>query len=449
MKTQNEKKGHKMNIILLSGGSGKRLWPLSNDIRSKQFIKLFDNGHGELESMVQRMYHGIKTIDKDADITIATSKSQVSELKNQLGDNLSISVEPCRRDTFPAIALAVSYLHDVKKVSLDEAVVICPVDPYVEDDYFKALVKLYELASNDDSSLSLMGIEPTYPSEKYGYIIPKTKDQISNVLMFKEKPTVEAAKGYIEEGALWNAGIFAFKIGYLLDKAHLLIEFKDYHDLFNKYESLNKISFDYAIVEKEKSINVLRFAGKWADLGTWNTLTESMAQSNLGNVIIGDGCDGTHVINTLDIPVFCMGTKNLIVAASPEGVLVTDKGGSSKIKPYIDKIEAPIMFAEKSWGEYRVVDVEPDSLTIKVTLNSGHHMSYHSHARRDETWTIVSGSGLAIIDGKKKPVISGSIITIKAGTKHSIVAKTNLKIIEVQIGKDIDAKDKIKFDYFF
>ena len=154
-----------MNIILLSGGSGKRLWPLSNDIRSKQFIKIFKNTDGEYESMAQRMYRGIRRIDTDAKVTVATSRSQASEIHNQLGDDVGISVEPCRRDTFPAIALATSYLHDVQGVSEDEPVVVCPVDPYVEDDYFEALKDLAELAEKEDgANLTLLGMEPTYPA---------------------------------------------------------------------------------------------------------------------------------------------------------------------------------------------------------------------------------------------------------------------------------------------
>ena len=124
-----------MNIVLLSGGSGKRLWPLSNDIRSKQFIKIFKGADGNYESMVQRVYRQILNVDKDATVTIATSKSQVSAIHNQLGENVGVSVEPCRRDTFPAIALAVAYLHDVKGIGENESVVVCPVDPYVDEDY--------------------------------------------------------------------------------------------------------------------------------------------------------------------------------------------------------------------------------------------------------------------------------------------------------------------------
>lgn len=151
-----------MNLILLSGGSGKRLWPLSNDVRSKQFIKIFKKVDGSYESMLQRMYRKIKEIDTDAIVTIATSKSQVSAIHNQIGEAVGISVEPCRRDTFPAIALATAYMLDVKHVDPSESVVVCPVDPYVEDSYFEALKKLSNQADKGEANLVLMGIEPTY-----------------------------------------------------------------------------------------------------------------------------------------------------------------------------------------------------------------------------------------------------------------------------------------------
>ena len=193
-----------MNIVLLSGGSGKRLWPLSNDSRSKQFIKIFKTEDGSYESMVQRVYRQIRAVDDGTEVTIATSKSQVSAIHNQLGEDVGISVEPCRRDTFPAIALAAAYLHDVRRVSDEEAIVVCPVDPYVEEDYFEALRRLGERAGISEANLVLMGIEPTYPSAKYGYIIPENKEGVSRVSVFKEKPTEDKAREYIEKGALWN-----------------------------------------------------------------------------------------------------------------------------------------------------------------------------------------------------------------------------------------------------
>lgn len=435
-----------MNIILLSGGSGQRLWPLSNDIRSKQFIKIFHKDDGELESMVQRVYRQIMEIDPNATITVATSKSQVSALNNQLGEGIGISVEPCRRDTFPAIALAAAYLKDVRNIGEDEAVVVCPVDPYVDKEYFKTVEELGDYALKSDANLVLMGIEPTYPSEKYGYIIPESGDNVSRVSMFKEKPNAENAKRFISEGALWNGGVFAFKLGYVLNRAHELIDFTDYNDLFSKYDTLNKISFDYAVVEHEPVIEVMRYNGTWKDLGTWNTLTEAMDSTNVGEAILNDTCDNVHVVNELNMPVLCMGLKDVVVSASPEGILVSDKEQSSYIKPYVESLDHTVMFAEKSWGSFRVIDVSDDSLTIKVKLNPGHSMNYHSHEYRDEVWTVISGNGRAVIDGKEQAITVGDVIKMPAGCKHTVIADDALSMIEVQIGKDISVHDKKKFE---
>ena len=434
-----------MNIILLSGGSGKRLWPLSNDIRSKQFIKIFKDENGGYESMVQRVYRQIRKVDSDAVVTIATSKSQVSAIHNQLGTEVGISIEPCRRDTFPAIALATLYLHDVKGVGLDEAVVVCPVDPYVNEDYFEAIKKLGDLAEEGAANLVLMGIDPTYPSEKYGYILPVSKDQVAKVSEFKEKPDVATAQKYIDAGGLWNGGVFAYKLSYVLDRAHELIDFADYYDLFGKYDTLKKISFDYAVVEHEADIALLRFAGQWQDLGTWNTLTEAMEEQSVGDVRFSDNCENVHVINELSVPILAMGLKDVVISASPEGILVSDKEQSSYIKPFVDAIDQQIMFAEKSWGNYTVLDVEDESLTIKVNLLPGHRMHYHSHAHRDETWTIVSGEGRAIIDDAEISVKPGVMLRLPAGCRHTIIAETEMIIIEVQIGQSIDVHDKTKY----
>lgn len=435
-----------MHIILLSGGSGKRLWPLSNDIRSKQFIKIFKTGDGGYESMVQRMYRQIKAVDTDATVTVATSKSQISQLRNQIGDEAGISVEPCRRDTFPAIALATAFLHDVQGVGEDEPVVVCPVDPYVERDYFEALRDLSRLAQEGDANLTVMGIEPTYPSEKYGYVIPENTDKVSAVRTFKEKPDAETAARYISQGALWNAGVFAYRIGYVLQKAHELMDFTDYDDLFSKYETVRRISFDYAVAEKEQKIQVMRFAGQWKDMGTWNTLTEAMEEPVIGKGTIGDACENVDIVNELDVPILVMGLKNAVVAASPEGILVTDKEQSSYIKPYVDAMDQQVMFAEKSWGSFQVLDVEKESLTILVTLKPGHRMNYHSHDHRDEVWNVISGSGRTIVDGMEQKVHAGDVITMQAGCRHTIISDNEeIRLIEVQLGKSISVHDKKKY----
>lgn len=435
-----------MNIVLLSGGSGKRLWPLSNDIRSKQFIKIFKKEDGTYESMVQRVYRQIKKVDANAKVTIATAKTQVSTIYNQLGADVGISIEPCRRDTFPAIVLAASYLVDVMNVDENESVVVCPVDPYVEDDYFEAVKELSLQADKGEANLVLMGVEPTYPSEKYGYIIPASSDEVAMVETFKEKPTAAVAQEYIAQGALWNGGVFAFKLKYVLDKAHELIDFVDYDDLFRKYDTLTKISFDYAVVEKEEAIQVMRYNGQWKDLGTWNTLTEAMEESVVGNGIMNDTCSDVHIINEMDVPILAMGLHDVVISASPEGILVSDKEQSSYIKPFVDAFEQQIMFAEKSWGSFNVIDVEAESMTIKVVLNPGHSMNYHSHRNRDEVWVVIAGEGRTIVDGMEQRVNTGDVLTMSAGCRHTIMADTELKLIEVQLGKDISVQDKQKFE---
>lgn len=435
-----------MNIVLLSGGSGKRLWPLSNDVRSKQFLKIYKTENGSYESMVQRVFRQIKTVNPDSLITIATSKSQVSAIKNQLGEQVSLSVEPTRRDTFPAIALAVSYMHNILGLSFDEPVAVCPVDHFVDQDYYCMVEKMCKEARQGEAEIILMGIEPTCPSDKYGYIIPSDESYLSWVKQFKEKPKPVMAKKYINDGALWNAGVFAFSVRFILNLAEKILGTSDYEKLYNSYSDLTRISFDYAVVEKTKNIKVFRYNGLWRDIGSWTMLTQTMTETTVGNVICDNNCMSSHAINNLDIPILCMGLKNITVATSPDGILVADNQSADQIKEYVEHINQSVMYAEKSWGNFHVLDVSPNSLTIKVTMKVNDNMTYHSHDNRNEVWTVVSGKGKTIIDGVERFVESGDVITIQAGQKHTIFSLTDMVLIEVQIGKDITASDKHKYE---
>lgn len=435
-----------MNIILLSGGSGKRLWPLSNDVRSKQFLKIFTREDGTRESMVQRMYRMIKEIDSDAIVTIATSESQIPQIRTQLGNDVGISVEPARRDTFPAIALAAAYLR-AQGVDEKEPIVVCPVDPYVNKDYFECLKKLSDEAGK--ANLTLMGIEPTYPSEKYGYIIPTSKDAITSVKEFKEKPTVEIAEEYISQGALWNSGAFAFRLSYLLGIVFSQCGTDDYKVLFDNYEKLPRISFDYAVAEKEKDVRVIRFEGQWKDLGTWNTLTEAMSDPVSGNATV-DECKNTHIINELGIPLIALGISNAIIAATPDGILACDKDISPKLKDYVTS--ARPMYERRGWGEYKVLDYkthkdQQNSLVKELIISPGEHISYQRHRHRTEVWTFTEGKGELIIDGDIRTVGRGDTVEIKSGTKHAIKGITELHIIEVQIGDELAEDDIERLDW--
>ncbi len=450
-----------MNYILLSGGSGKRLWPLSNEIRSKQFIKILKKDDGTYESMVERVYRQIKSVDNNSNVTIATSESQVPTLRNQLGDNIDISIEPCRRDTFPAIVLACMYLKDVKNIDENETVVISPVDPYVEDDYFKTLKILDEKMKTSTNNIGLIGIKPTYPSEKYGYIVLRNnvganfgspcKGELCEpelvVDRFVEKPTEFDAKKLIDNGALWNGGVFCFKLKYIINKAHELIDFKDYNDLFNKYETIKKISFDYAVVEKEKNIDVVCYDGEWKDIGTWNTLTEVMSEKSIGKVILDEKSDNSNIINELDIPIIGMGLKNIVVAASHDGIFVSDKNESSYNKALVEKLDNRPMYEERAWGDFQVLDIYKKSLVKHLFIKAEKSISYQKHNHRDEVWMIIEGNGILTLNDVKKEVKAGDVITIRKGDKHALKATKDLHFIEVQYGDELSESDIERYDY--
>ncbi len=442
-----------MNVILLSGGSGKRLWPLSNDVRSKQFIKIIKNADGTFESMVQRVYRQILSCDKNADITIATSKTQIPILRNQLGEDIDISVEPCRKDTFPAIVLSCLYLKDIKKIPSEKEVIILPIDPYVEVGYFEAIKKLYDVMNSSDFNIGLLGIKPTYPSEKYGYILPQGLDahsDIFNVDRFVEKPNKEDAKMLIDLGALWNAGVFCFKLEYIINKAHELYNFTDYNDFLNMYSSIDKISFDYAIVEKENNILGFKYGGEWKDIGTWGTLTSILTNNIIGNALLDDKSSNTNVLNELSIPIIGMGLKNIIVAASPDGIFVSDKDESSYNKKLVDQIGNRPMYEERLWGEYTVLEPNKNGYLAKhLKIYSGKNISYQLHHYRDEIWTIAKGNGIFVLDGVRRNVAKGDVLSIPRCHKHTIKAIDELEFIEVQIGDYLEEDDIEHFDYCF
>ncbi len=439
-----------MKIVLLSGGSGKRLWPLSNDIRSKQFLKVVQNGAGEAESMLQRVYRQMQEAGLDADITVATSITQVEPIRGQLGDRVSVVVEPERRNTFPAIVLAAAYLYFEKHCSPEETMIVLPVDPYVGEEYFKMLECLDMAVQDGVADIVLMGVRPTYPSEKYGYIIPAKLsgslgkgEEILPVVEFKEKPDIHMAQKFIDKGGLWNCGVFAFRLSYLMSIVQTMLEYGCYADVEHQYGKLEKTSFDYAVVEKADSVAVVAYNGEWKDLGTWNTLTEVMDEKPTGDVAVSGDCVNTHVINELEIPVVVMGTKDMVVAASPDGILVADKVQSSYIKKYVEDRDLRPMFEERSWGEYTVLNISVDgggkrAVTKKKLVQAGRKIEETKHQHHLEVWTVLSGRAVISVQGRKHEALAGDTFTIRRGVAHSLQAEEDVVLLEVQIEEDGD-----------
>ncbi|MFI3303465.1 MAG: sugar phosphate nucleotidyltransferase [Rikenellaceae bacterium] len=444
-----------MQIILLSGGSGKRLWPLSNDARSKQFLKLLKSPTGDYESMVQRISHQISESGIEADITIATSISQYDSILNQLGKSVDVVTEPERRDTFPAIALSASYLIKEKKCDPNEVVVVMPSDSYVEAGYFETIAKMAKAVESDKVDMVLMGITPTEASTKFGYIVPNkaTSDgELITVNRFTEKPDEATAKELIAQNAVWNGGVFAFKLSYIAKIIDQYIVADTFEEIRNRYSEFKKISFDYEVVEKASSIGLVPYSGAWSDLGTWNSLSEKIEDTTIGNATVAEGCDNTHVINELDLPVICLGAKDLIVAASPDGILVSSKEASVNLKGYADTLKARPMYEERRWGTYKVMGHEHfedghNALTKHLLLKAGCNISYQYHNKREEIWTFVDGEGLLVLDGEVIKVGRGYVAHIKKGQKHAVRAVTDLQIIEVQAGTDLVEEDIVRLDW--
>ncbi len=439
-----------MKLVLLSGGSGKRLWPLSNDARSKQFLKVLQNDQGNMESMVQRVWRQMGRAGLARHASIATGRGQVDMIQSQIGPEVSVIVEPQRRDTFPAIALAAVYLYSIQGVSLNEVVAILPVDPYVEDSFFDKIKELEGAVAATGADLALMGVKPTYPSEKYGYVVPEADSGDSSEVMmvsrFAEKPSREKAEALIAEKALWNCGVFAFKLNYMIN---LLMELGlpiHYEEMLRQYHRLPKISFDYAVVEKAEHIVVLPYAGEWKDLGTWNTLTEEIQAPLIGNGTICGDSQNVHMINELDIPIAVLGVSNIIVSASPDGILVADKNASPKVKDLIGHLEQRPMYEERRWGSYRVLDFKKfpegqEVLTKRICISAGKNLSYQTHAKRSEVWTVIAGSGQFVLEDRIGTLQAGDVVKIPVGAKHSIRAFTDLEIIEVQTGSELVEDD--------
>lgn len=447
-----------MRIILLSGGSGKRLWPLSNDYRSKQFIKVmdFDKPTDESQtSMIQRVWAHLSDIDLANCAVIAASGVQHEVIQSQLGDAVPLVLEPVKRDTYPAICLASSFMHSKMNVSSDEVIVVMPVDVDADEGFYASIKQLALEFETSKANIGLIGLNPTQPSEKFGYILPKNSQKDSTLLKidrFIEKPSAMEASNLIEQGALWNCGVFAFRLGYILQLLEAGNWPTQYEDILAQYHLMPAISFDYQVVEKEPEIVVKPYKGRWNDLGTWNEWTETMPNRLNGKGILSEDSLNTHIINELQIPVIVMGISNAVIVASPDGILVADKEMSPKLKEVVQSISARPMYEETLYGWYRVIDVEINQLdqqvmTKRVHIWAGKNMSYQVHMHRDEIWTLISGQAEVVVDEVSFLASAGEVIHIKAGSKHSIRAIKGVDLIEVQIGKIISEEDVTRFNY--
>ncbi|MFM1652971.1 sugar phosphate nucleotidyltransferase [Brevibacillus sp. B_LB10_24] len=332
-----------MKLVLLCGGSGTRLWPLSTGVQAKQFLRVLKNSQGEDESLLERMVRQIEAAGLLDHTFIATVQPQAELINTQVKGRIPLIVEPEGRDTFPSVALACAYLRDITGVSPDEVICVSPVDLYVDDAFFQTIRKAERALQETGCDMAMVGIPPAYPAVKYGYIVPEMEADSTQayrrVKRFTEKPKREQAEQLIARQALWNSGVFCLPLRFLLQ---LLAE-RDlpvrYEPLRDAFEQLPKISFDYEVAESITSAAVVVHNGMWNDLGTWDTLTEKMGTPVIGKGILSDDSTNTSILNYLDIPVIVVGLPDAVVVVNENGILVSDKANSGRLKDFLPLVK--------------------------------------------------------------------------------------------------------------
>lgn len=339
--------------------------------------------------------------------------------------------------------------------------------PLTEAEYFHTIGRMVRCVEVNMADIVLMGITPTYPSEKYSYVVPEAgtisvaeQVEAQMVSRFTEKPITDKAQELLAQGAFWNDGVFAFRLGYMIkivEKYMSLIDSStlcplDFETVRSRYSEFPKISFDYEVAEKADSVAVVPFEGEWKDLGTWNTLIDELHKPVIGNAVMGTHCENTHIINETQLPIYADGLKDIVVAASPDGILVCSKQHSEEIKKTVENLTPRPMYEERRWGTYRVLDATKyadgsHSLTKSITLKVGKNISYQIHHHRSEVWTFVEGEGIFVWDGVEKHVKVGDTVIIPVEHLHAIKALTELTFIEVQNGHPLVEEDIDRFEW--
>ncbi len=436
-----------MYYVLLSGGSGKRLWPLSGDTRPKQYLKLVNKENNSMEScsMLQRVWEQLEDAGMAENTVITASENQLELIKSQVKPK-GIVLEPEARDTFPAVMLSCAYLHSNMGASMEDYAALLPVDPYTEKKYFEAVKQLEGVVKKTGAEVGLLGVVPTFPATKYGYILPKEeKADYMEVKGFVEKPGEERAEELLRQDALWNCGVFCVKIGDILQRAANYGVETSYKGMFEQYRKLPKISFDYEVLQKAEQLVAVKFEGFWKDLGTWDAMAEQINTDTIGNVILDETCMDTQVINELEIPVTVMGAKNMVVVASKDGILVADKNEAARVKEVTASIEYKAKFEERRWGTLETLHESADggvsTLTRKIKIYEGMNSSYHFHQERDEIWTVLNGAGEMILEGNKMLLGPGKAICIRKNQRHAIKALSNFEYIEMHVGTKVGNED--------
>lgn len=402
-----------MHVILLSNNFGRKLWPLTNDSRLEQFIKLLKTYDEKPESAIQRIYRQLQSTQGFESITIVASLSQKEQLETQLGKEVDIVYQTENHGEFFAIALACVYLYSEKEIDSSGNILCIPADTLVEDDFFAELLK-----SEDELSL------------------PKG---VVNRFCRVDDESFQPKLSCIQIGDVFS----------ILKTEFQICEF-DYANIEKAITRFEKEKPNNIVFYNKEIINNLKFTENVKKIESWHEYSNELSLTT-GYVIADQSCSNTHIINEQSIPVMAIGVQDIVIAVSYSGILVANKEQTHKVEELASQLSVRPMCEERRWGSYIILsrskDEECESIIKKILINEGAQISYQYHNCRKEIWTIVSGRGLLYLEGERREVYPGDTVVIEIGMKHGLKALRPLEMVEVQLGSNLVEEDIVRLDY--
>lgn len=453
-----------MKIIILAGGGGTRLFPLSRDCYPKQFLHVIDN-----KSLLAQTIERFLGLVEAKDIIIVTNERYIfhvqAELKTINAQEAHIITEPMGKNTAPAIALAQSYCQDILQCNDDEILFVSPSDHLIKPiDAFQDLIKKAQDVAKDN--IVTLGIKPTKPEIGYGYIeAEKNNNLAKKVISFKEKPDLATAKEYITSGNYyWNGGMFMFSIATMqaeLTKympAIIDITQSGYQYAVDNFINMPDISIDYAVAEKSQKMMMIPMENiYWNDIGSFDAIAEVLSDKDknvLKGDILAENCTDTMIIGDNRL-IAGIDLENLMIIDTPDALLVAKKGESQKVKNIVNRLKQSKRKEAKenvtmyrSWGKYTLLTESEGYRVRKIEMNPGASLTMQMHYHRSEHWTVISGTGKTIINDRESIFTENQSTYIPMGVKHKLSnpGKIPLIIIEVQSGKYINDDDIVVFE---
>ncbi len=456
-----------MKIVILAGGSGTRLWPLSRQSLPKQFLHF-----GESHSLLQKTLLRFLKIFSPGDLLILTSQDYYHLVKSQAEqiDPLltgQIVIEPEKRNTAPAICLSVAVLQEKLGAGKEECFLVSSSDHLISPEslFLEKILEAEKVAASGQHIV--FGIRPSKPETGYGYIRVKDSEKTTTheVLEFVEKPSREKAEAFLKSGDyFWNAGIFLFQISTFLEDLALYqkqmqqIASQSVPELLRDFHLLPELSIDYALLEYSNRIQMMPLDLSWSDIGSWDGVYEVLSKDSSDNVKVGPVLDmGTRscllmtskrLIATVDI-------EDLIVIDSDDALLIAKKGQSQKVKLLVEKLKEKGSKAasehrtlHRPWGSYTILE-EGERYKIKrITVDPGQKLSLQLHYHRSEHWVVVKGTAKVTVDDKEVLLHENESIYVPKSTTHRLEnpGKVSLELIEVQVGEYVGEDDIVRFD---